>query len=383
MKYIYFTSYAIEPEKIKERIPFSSEAGSMRMQYILKNIRVSRDNNSIVLLSQGHSYRGGFNPQKESLHSEYPEVKEIYLSYYGQGIFRYFSVIISSTLWILKNINKEDVIISYNFEPKIAIPIIITKFIRKYKTIIEFEELYGQIDGKFKKIHELCEKWGIKNASGFITCSSETAKIIRDIRKDNPPVIMSYGNPEKYFPEYQKEVNTDGKLHLLYAGNLDESRGVLDLIKLMRLVEDIACLTITGRGIISPVLQTICQNSNNITFKGFLDESQFEKILLDSDICVNPAPVNSQFSKFSFPSKVVFYLNHGKNVLSTRLDVLLNSPYRDMVMYYEASNPQSFRDVLISLKNKPHILLEKTKKNTCEMRNILRKECEVFMQFME
>ena len=194
---------------------------------------------------------------------------------------------------------------------------------------------------------------------------------------------MSYGNPEKYFPEFQKEMNTYGKLHLLYAGSLDESRGVLGLIKLMKQVEDIASLTITGRGIISPALQTIYQNSSNITFKGFLDESQFEKILLDCDICVNPTPVNSQFSKFSFPSKVVFYLNHGKNVLSTRLDVLLNSPYRDMVMYYEASNPQSFRDVLVFLKNKPHMMSENKNKNTSEMRNILRKEYYEIGQLME
>lgn len=383
MKFIYFTSYAIEPDKIKERIPFSSEAGSLRMQYILKNIWVSRDNNSIVLLSQGHSHRSGFNHQKESVHSEYSDIKEIYLSYYGKGIFRYLSEIISSTLWILKNIDKEDVIISYNFEPKIAIPIILTKIIRKYKTIIEFEELYGHIDGKYKIIQAFCEKWGIKTAYGFITCSSETAKIIRDLRKDNPPVILSYGYPKKISPSFQKEMNPIGKLHLLYSGSLDENRGVMELVTLMTSVEDIAYITITGRGILSPALQTISQNFNNIDYKGFLDKNQFEKLILDCDICVHPTPINSLFSKFSFPSKVIFYLNHGKNVLSTKLDVLLNSPYRNMVMYYETSHSKSFRDMLVYLKNKPHIMYENTNRNTSEMSNILKNESDEFVYLME
>jgi len=375
MKFIYFISLAIEPEKIQERIPIHSHGASPRMKYLLKLIHKCSKKNELIIVSQGCGQRGGSQTKKESVYREEPEIMEVYFGYFGNGLLQQLSLIISSIIWITKNIRTDDVIITYNFEPRIAVPLIITKFYRQYKLIIDFEELYHTIGGIYRIPFALCEIFGIKISYGFITCSSEIVKIIRKTRKDNPPIVMSYGSPGECFKPSGRGLD-NGRLHLAYSGSLDINRGIRDLIHAMSLVEDIADLTITGKGPLSGYIQNISKLHKNITFKGYLDDEQLNNLLNECDICINPTPADIAFSKYSFPSKVIFYLCKGKIVLSTRLDVLLNSPYQEIIQFYDGSDPQSFRNALVSIQKNFHSLSEKTVQFSQEIHKIQSKEYE-------
>ena len=377
MKFFYFISSAIEPEKIQERVPIHSQAASLRMKYLLRAIHSCSKKNELVIVSQGCGQTGGRQYNKESAYSEEPDIKEIYLGYFGRGFLQQICVIGNSIIWLIKNIKKNDVIITYNFEPTIAVPLIITMLFRPYKLVIGFEELYHKIGGIFKIPFTLCEVYGIKISYGFITCSSETVKIIRSIRKDNPPIVMSYGAPREY-SKSSGILRDPGILHLVYSGNLDNHRGIRSLIHTMSFVEDIADLTITGKGPLSGDIQKISEGHNNIIFKGYLDDEQLNDLLEECDVCINPTPPDTLFSKYSFPSKVILYLCKGKIVVSTRLDVLLNSPYKEWIQFYDGNNPQSFRDTLLFIQKNFQSLSEKSTQFSHELQRIQSKEYEDF-----
>jgi hypothetical protein len=375
MKFVYFIRLAIEPEKIKERIPIHSQAASLRMKYLLSLIHRCEKRNELIIVSQGTGQCGGYQQKKESIYEEEPDIKEVYLGYINCGFLQEISMIGNSIIWMTKNIRKDDVIITYNFDPMIAISLIITRLFRPYKLIIDFEELIHKIGGIYKIPYTLCEIIGIQISSGFITCSCETAKTIRNIRKDNPPIAMSYGAPWEYSQSSRKEIN-QGKLHLLYSGSLDNNRGIQDLILAMSGVEDIADLTITGKGPLSTEIQRISHIRKNIFFKGYLEDELLDKLLTECDVCINPTPANTPFSKYSFPSKIVFYLFNNKVVLSTRLEVLLNSPYQEMIQFYDGTDPQSFRNALIIIQKNFQYTSEKSIQIHQKLQLIKSKEYE-------
>lgn len=375
MKFVYFIRLAIEPEKIKERNPIHSQAASLRMKYLLRVIHRCAKRNELIIVSQGTGQSGGYQHNKESIYWEEPDIKEVYLGYINCGFLQGLSMIGNSIIWMTKNINKDDVVITYNFEPRIAIPLIITRIFRPYKLIIDFEELIHKIGGFYKILYTLCEMIGIRISSGFITCSYETAKTIRNIRKDNPPIVMSYGSPGEYLRSSRDDLN-HGRLHLLYSGSLDNNRGVQDLSHAMSIVEDIADLTITGRGPLSTEIQRISNVQKNVFFKGYLENEQLDTLLTECDVCINPTPEDTPFSKYSFPSKIVFYLFNDKIVLSTRLDVLMNSPYQELIQFYDGADLQSFRNALLIIQKNFQSTSEKSIQTYQKLQCIRSKEYE-------
>jgi len=381
MKFVYFVSLAIDPEKIQERIPIHTPATSLRMKYIISAIRRSSKKTELIIVSQGSGHRGDIQYKRELEYYGVPDTKEVYLGYFGCGLLQQMSLIANSIIWMTKNIKKDDIIITYNFEPRIAVPLIITRLYRQYKLIIGFEELYHTMGGIYKIPYTLCEILGIKISHGFITCSSETAKIIRKIRKDDPPVVMSYGYPGVYSKSTERRSDKK-RLHLLYSGTLDNYRGIRDLIHSMSLVDDIADLTITGKGPLSLEIQKISRTQKNIIYQGYLDDKMLDTLLDECDVCINSTPADTQFSKYSFPSKIIFYLCKGKIVVSTRLDVLINSPYQELIHFYDSSDPQSFRNVLILIQKNYQSLSEKSNQYSYIMNGNQSKEYEEISQLL-
>ena len=107
-------------------------------------------------------------------------------------------------------------------------------------------------------------------------------------------------------------------------------------------------LIITGSGRLEKLVSESIKKDARIRFLGLVDDEKLNQILEEADICINP-----QIGSISvnFPSKISLYLSYGKVVLSTKNSSLLNSPYKNLLYYYDEFNPNSFSDEVFKIKN--------------------------------
>ena len=57
---------------------------------------------------------------------------------------------------------------------------------------------------------------------------------------------------------------------------------------------------------------------------GFVSRKQFEELLIQAQICINPTRVKEKFSSVSFPSKVLQYLEYGNILISSCISEINN-----------------------------------------------------------
>ena len=374
MRLIYFTNSVFNENGLDNRRLKVFQAGNYRSRYIIEAIKKCNTITNIIFLSQAPGTAEGIQHQIERTHDKL-HFKEVYIGYFGKGIIQWITSIVSTALWFLKNTNRKDIVVVYNFLPRTAIPIIFSKLFRNYKLIVQFEELYGYMDSLYKPLFWLLERFSLQNAIGFITPSHHIADIVRKYRGNNVRIVMSYGYPTiPIFNHHTQQSPT--RLQLIYSGNLDSERGVLNLINQIPHIKDFADLTITGKGPLSTLIERLSQTNDNLKFLGFVNEDQYVDELSKMHVCINPTLTDSDFSKYTFPSKVVFYISHSKIVLSTPLDVIKSSPYQKMIQFYDGSNPQSLRDSLLFIQKNFQSLSERTMQFSLELQKIQSKEYE-------
>lgn len=347
MRLIYFSNSVFNENGLDDRRLKIFQAGNYRSKYIVEAIKKCNTITDIIFLSQAPGTAGGIQHQIERTQDK-PHFKEVYIGYFGKGSIQWITSVVSTTLWFLKNTNREDIVVVYNFLPRTAIPIIFSKLFRNYNLIVQFEELYGYMDSPYKPLFWLLERFSLQNAIGFITPSHYIADIIRKCRGNDIRVVMSYGYPTISIFNHHT-LSSSIRLQLIYSGNLDSERGVLNLINLLPHVKDFADLTITGKGPLSTLIERLAQTNDNLYYLGYVNDDPYSDLLSKMHVCINPTPKDSIFSKYTFPSKVVYYISNSKIVLSTSLVVIKSSPYRDIVVYYDENDPVGFRKKLLDI----------------------------------
>lgn len=348
MRLIYFTNSVFNENGLDNRRLKIFQAGNHRSKYITEAIKKCNTITDIIFLSQAPGTAGGIQHQLERTHDK-NNFKEVYIGYFGKGSIQWITSVVSTTRWFLKNSNCQDIVVVYNFLPRTAIPIIISKIFRGYKLIVQFEEFYGHLDSHYKPLFWLLERFSLQNAIGFITPSHYIADTIRKYRGNDIGIVMSYGYPNIPIKLRSLIPQSSTRLQLIYSGSLDSERGVLNLINLLPYIQDFADLTITGKGPMSSFIERLSKTNENLRYLGYVNENQYLDELSKMHVCINPTPINSDFSKYTFPSKVVYYISNSKIVLSTELDVIKSSPYRDIVVYYDENDPINFKNILLDI----------------------------------
>ena len=268
-----------------------------------------------------------------------PKISYFFLGYFGKGVLRILTSHIYSFIWIIKNVKAGDVIITYNFPPIYAIPLLLKKFFTKFRLIIEFEDLYNRDDNRYYFFRPF-ELLGIKYADDFIASSMGMSNYIIN-KRTNAKIIINGG----YFENVNllKNKNKYAKsniLRMLYSGTLDKERGIHNLIKLFEFNNSKKFqLFFSGSGPLEDYIKEKSKKDKRIKFCGLLNEIDYKILVNNSHVCINP-----QWTSISvnFPSKITMYLSHGKIVLSTKIKSLINSPYKDLLFFYDESNSVDF-----------------------------------------
>lgn len=129
--------------------------------------------------------------------------------------------------------------------------------------------------------------------------------------------------------------------HIVYTGKLNEKFGVKDLIDAFALVQgDDYRLVLCGHGDCADYARAAAKQDNRIIVTGQLSPAQALEWQMKASVLVNPRPNNEDYTKYSFPSKIIEYLKTGIPVVAYVLDGMPEF-YRDFFWAVDEDKPCS------------------------------------------
>lgn len=106
---------------------------------------------------------------------------------------------------------------------------------------------------------------------------------------------------------------------VVYAGGVSEEYGVGNLLEAKRLSSQGFHLAVYGKGPIVDAVKRAAANDSDIEYGGFLDQRELQRAYEQADLLVNVRSPDQEFTKYSFPSKLIEYMLSGRPTLTTEL----------------------------------------------------------------
>lgn len=135
--------------------------------------------------------------------------------------------------------------------------------------------------------------------------------------------------------DYIPRTEEGGSKNCLYAGLLDAEYGVETMVEAFLKANIPDCkLHICGKGPYEQELIKICRNTPQIIFHGVLLNSEIVSLEKKMTLLINPRPSEGEFTKYSFPSKIMEYMTSGTAVLATCLPGINKEYYKYFYTFY-------------------------------------------------
>lgn len=259
-----------------------------------------------------------------------PIVKKIIRKYYLKKHIKEFLHSSRTKKCIISySINNETLKIIYKFKKTknltlhIIVPDLPSPYgISRYKLNF-FSNFLG-----LKKIRKL------KNFDSFTLLSYKMAKVIQT---DNKPYCIIEGLLDSNNLNKQKKIAYKNKSKsILYTGTIEKEFGIENLIiEFMKNPQLELELWICGGGSYKDVLKHKIKSDIRIKYYGQVSNEDAMKMQRDAYILINPR-ANDKFTEYSFPSKILEYLQSGTIVLSQKLEGIPNEYYSHLVTYDES-----------------------------------------------
>lgn len=247
---------------------------------------------------------------------------------------KHLTRLISTLLYGMPRIIREnsDIILIHGVHSPYLLASLIFKKLMKKKIVVILTDPPSQcyktdsyLSILLKKLDKVLIKECLKKFDGNISLTNWLAK---DFASAIPSIIIEGINDQSFELDFDISNNAYDKenlsrsdcLHIVYAGGLEESYGAKILIDgFMQLKNDNLKLSIFGKGNYVPEIINASQKDCRIFYGGFQSNSKLLSYLNSADILINPRPSNQDFVKYSFPSKILQYMQTGVPVLTTNL----------------------------------------------------------------
>ena len=109
-------------------------------------------------------------------------------------------------------------------------------------------------------------------------------------------------------------------------------------------------LILCGKGDAEEQILQIAQRDPRIIYKGQLQHDEILRLQAESTVLVNPRQNNEEYTKYSFPSKIMEYLSSGTPVIAYKLDGMPDE-YDDYIHYVLDSSEETLTNTLIRVCN--------------------------------
>ncbi len=335
MKKIFYLGYYDIPENKEENRNICLAANN-KMTYVVSAVEKLNCNVELVSVSQtfnNQKYDGKIvNIGKNShlvLFKTYP---------WGNKINRIRSIIYSRYKlidYILKNVGKDDVLMVYH-SLSYANIVRFLKKIKKFKLILEVEEVYSDVNNSAKDREKEFKLFKVADSYIF-----STELLNEKINTDNKPFSVSYGT---YQVEKDRNCKfNDGKKHIAYAGTFDPRKGgVQASLSAVPYLSSEYHMHILGFGSSKETEEVIKEIEKlsercicTVTYDGLLSGEEYIRFLQSCDIGMSTQKPEGNFNDTSFPSKILSYLANGLYVVSVEIPVVKRAEISDLISFYK------------------------------------------------
>ena len=315
-RYYYLADICINKKDIEERNPIFSEAGGNRALYIAKSV-----GKKIEIISFGWPGNKGYFELVSKKITD--KISIVYLSTLNIIFLKYIYSILELFLYLLPKIKYGDKVIVYNCDFSKVVSLILVRIIKNFDIILEIEEFYST-NAKSKilqKIYKYLEILIIRKADYFIVSNRNMLNRIKSIKKTKIKFLISFGYSDG---RIIKVLPTKGtrRSFILYSGRDDYYGGFDILLESLKYIDIKLNLIITGKNFEGLNFEKYKTKFVNIENKGFLKKEDFEILLKKANLCISPLRSKCDFARFSFPSKIIQYLEYGNIVVSSEIEAI-------------------------------------------------------------
>lgn len=325
-------------------------AATTKIDYIAKAIKEIGEDVEVISASTISS-KGNFAKRTEILGGG---IKlKLFRAYKWGNVFQKIWATIYSQcsvfFYLLFNVKKDEKIITYHSLSYMH-AIKFAKAIKKFKLILEVEEIYGDVKNCKKTINK--ELNFFKKADAYIF---PTELLNSKINVKNKPYAINHGtyNVEKQIANKFD----DGKIHCVYAGTFDVRKGgALFAIKSAKFLSEKYHLHVLGFGnnddtnLVKKTIEEVNSSGKcTVTFDGLKSGEEYIKFIQSCHIGLSTQNPNAKFNDTSFPSKVLSYMANGLRVVSIKIKALETSAVNELLYYYNEDNPEEIAKAIQSV----------------------------------
>lgn len=225
------------------------------------------------------------------------------------------------------------------------------KKLKKFHLLLEVEEIYTDV----KQYPDFLKKseYSVFQAADSFLLSNHL--LTEKINKNNRPYLVFNGSYEP--KKLVAEKFSDGKIHLVYSGIIDQYKGGATIaVRVAEFLDERYHLHILGFGAKEDVAKLQCEiqeispkTACQITYEGVLYGDEFQKFLQQCHIGLSTQNPDKQYNDTSFPSKVLVYLTNGLRVVSSDIPVVNGSAVGDLITYYSKNESECIAQAIQSI----------------------------------
>jgi hypothetical protein len=256
-------------------------------------------------------------------------------------------------LFLVKNIKKAEKVVVYHSMMAIY-PIYFAQKIRKFKIILELNEIYQDVTSFSSKFQKL-EMQMIRNAESYILSTELLQSKIGN--KDN--FIINYGN-YRITTEVNKYL--DAKIHIVYAGIIDNEKGAFNAVDCAQFLTEEYIIHVIGFGnekdikeLQSNIIKNNKSNRCKVVYDGLKTGEEYKEYVSKCHIGLSTQSPDAEYNSTSFPSKVLSYLSMGLRVVSVDIESITKSKIGKLLYYYKENSGESISKVILKINiNEPY-----------------------------
>ncbi len=171
-----------------------------------------------------------------------------------------------------------------------------------------------------------------------------------------PWIVMEGAvNPEDANAESRPPVADSALKVVLYTGTLHKAYGILDLLEAFSLVPDPTCrMWICGAGDAEPEVRSMVARDPRVRYLGQLTRSEVLTLQRNATVLINPRGDTAEFTKYSFPSKILEYMLSGTPAIVRRLPGMPDE-YLNYLFVVEGSAPADMAKKISEVCNRSSV----------------------------
>jgi glycosyltransferase involved in cell wall biosynthesis len=254
--------------------------------------------------------------------------------------------------------NKIDTVLIHGLHSPFLIVALIAK-VFSFKTIVVVTDPPGVIlsnDSIVTKIFKYIDTKFIKYIFKFAIDGVLTLS-------DNLPTHLGFAKPYLFLPGFvdSELLNLKNSIHnselyenefnITYAGSLNIEYGVKELLDAFLLIESSNLkLNIFGKGNLEEYIVAASKIDSRVVFHGYQNNKEVFLKLSNSNLLVNPRPIDNFISINSFPSKILEYMITGVPFITTKIPTIPNF-FDNYLNYFDVFGVESIHIGLLKMIN--------------------------------